>query len=374
MSVLIICDYYLPGSRSGGPASSIFGLSKLFLEFDISCQIYTRNTDWKDKNKYTEFESNLWEHTPYGLVYYSSRIYRLLLVLIRKNPKTIILNSVFSRLTILTLLYYVIFRRFSMINNLILYPRGELNNEAISDSKIKLIYLKYFFKPIIKILSVKLIATSHRERMDLACFDIEIAAELPNLPRLNNGLIKNSFSRSIDLLFVGRLDPIKGLKEFISSLPAIGTVNLDVVGPIGDRWYHAELLKLVNSLNEEHLKVRFLGYRDWLALTKIYDEYNYIVLPSFTENYGHSLIEAMSYGLVPIISKGVPYSMTVEKLDSGFTFDHESIKEDLLNIFEQVSLLTEEQFKLKQAINDRVIRNAIKITKEDTISFYELHN
>ena len=373
MSLLIICDYYLPGTRSGGPVSSIYGLSNLFNEMNVSCQIFTRNKDWGKNKSYTSNKSNSWLNTEYGRVYYASSPIRLINVLLRQKPKSVILNSVFSRFTIMTFLVFIISKNYIGINNIFLYPRGEFNDKALANSYFKKTYLKFFFKPISRSLGVKFIVTSELERRDLLGKKLRVIANLPNFPRLNRTQNISSFANTNRLLFVGRLDPIKGLKEFILSVPKHKIIHLDLVGPVGDVQYFEELSVVAKRARTHGMKVTFLGYKSWLELTELYPKYSYIVLPSHTENFGHSLFESMSYGLVPLISTGVPYSAVISQTKSGYIFDHKTIVEDLDKIFNDIESLSKDDYLTKQSLNSHQLKSTTSNVKIKTKKFYELY-
>lgn len=124
------------------------------------------------------------------------------------------------------------------------------------------------------------------------------------------------------LLFVGRIHPVKGLENLIRAWgmavgrnrEADGSRQL-VVG--GERWrlrvvgpdeggYLARLKTLVASLELKD-RVEFVGSRFGGELQKEYDDCDCLVLPSFTENFGATVVDAMAYGKPVIASTFTPW-------------------------------------------------------------------
>ncbi|WP_298128389.1 glycosyltransferase [Ferrovum sp.] len=123
-------------------------------------------------------------------------------------------------------------------------------------------------------------------------------------------LIQNSQQQNQKrVLFLSRIHPKKGLENLIR---AWGCINKNytewelVIAGVGDSAYEASLKSLSSSLGLQNL--RWIGpvYGD--KKVKTYRESSLFVLPSFSENFGMAVAEAMSYGLPCIASKGTPWS------------------------------------------------------------------
>lgn len=120
---------------------------------------------------------------------------------------------------------------------------------------------------------------------------------------------KKKQRKSIDLLFVGRLDPEKGVEFLIKSLPDVVVekpdLKLFVVGEGSERHYLESLTKKLSlSKNVSFLgKVPFDQIKDYYALSSIF------VMPSiYMEQFGLVGIEAMANSLPVIASDrgGIP--------------------------------------------------------------------
>ena len=120
------------------------------------------------------------------------------------------------------------------------------------------------------------------------------------------------------LLFVGRIHPVKGLSNLIRAWslvqdPTCSTCStwlkkqwkLRFVGP--DEANHLSFLKSeVRSLGLEG-SVEFAGPRFGSELSAEYDNCDCLVLPSFTENFGATVVDAMAHGKPCIASTFTPW-------------------------------------------------------------------
>ena len=114
------------------------------------------------------------------------------------------------------------------------------------------------------------------------------------------------------LLFVGRIYPVKGLVNLIHAWSLVQDSTgpqihwkLRIVGP--DQAGHLACLKSeVRSLNLES-SVEFPGPKYGEELSQEYDNCDCLVLPSFTENFGVTVVDAMAHGKPCIASTFTPW-------------------------------------------------------------------
>ena len=110
------------------------------------------------------------------------------------------------------------------------------------------------------------------------------------------------------LLFLSRIHPVKGVKELLhafkqAELPADWV--LSIVGP-EDKQYGAEVKKLCGELNLNS-RVNFFGSINDTDKWQHYADADVFVLPSFSENFGIVIAEAMAAGLPVITTTGTPW-------------------------------------------------------------------
>lgn len=106
------------------------------------------------------------------------------------------------------------------------------------------------------------------------------------------------------LLYMGRLDPIKGLENLLDTMAHLdGRARLAVYGA-GDPDYTASLHDRASRLGP---RVTFHGHVEGEAKTRAFAEADLCVLPSFTENFGLVVAEALAHGVPVVASDRTPW-------------------------------------------------------------------
>lgn len=116
------------------------------------------------------------------------------------------------------------------------------------------------------------------------------------------------------ILFVGRIQPIKGIDSLIRAMALVlrnrpvlrGNLDLTIIGGAGDPTTDGELARLHmlrESLGIGDL-VTFLGSRDQDTLVNYYNAASIVVAPSHYESFGMVALEAMACG-TPVIASDV---------------------------------------------------------------------
>ena len=110
------------------------------------------------------------------------------------------------------------------------------------------------------------------------------------------------------LLFLGRLDPIKNLIGLISAFSAAGLRDwrLLIVGP-DDLGHGDKLRKHIDFLRVSE-RVTLCPPRYGAAKSELFSSSDALVLPSFSENFGAVVVEALAHGLPVVVSSGAPWS------------------------------------------------------------------
>jgi glycosyltransferase involved in cell wall biosynthesis len=114
---------------------------------------------------------------------------------------------------------------------------------------------------------------------------------------------------ALRLLFLGRLDPIKGLENLLSACrlldesPAVPW-TLTVAGG-GDEAYVARLARLGGDLGRS--RVHFVGELDGAGKRRAFEAADVLLLPSHSESFGIVAAEALAHGVPVIASRGTPW-------------------------------------------------------------------
>ncbi len=160
-------------------------------------------------------------------------------------------------------------------------------------------------------------ATSEQEYADIRAYGLrQPIAVIPNgidLPPAGRGLPNNR-----KLLYLGRIHPIKGLENLLHAWASLFAANpsweLDLCGP-GDEPYRSEIAKLAQDLRLE--RVTFSGPAYGADKDRKYREADLFVLPSFSENFGMSVAEALAFGVPVVTTTGTPWAQLARN-DAGW--------------------------------------------------------
>lgn len=133
---------------------------------------------------------------------------------------------------------------------------------------------------------------------------------------------KASAGGSLRLLFVSRIHPKKGFEILLSALASKATdfdVELVVAGDFSDDAYREKIEAFLGELTN-NVTVRFLGHVSLERLTELYDTSDLFVLPSYTENFGIAIAEALGHGLPVVTTVHTPW-LEVKTRNAGYVIE-----------------------------------------------------
>lgn len=114
------------------------------------------------------------------------------------------------------------------------------------------------------------------------------------------------------VLFLGRLDPKKGIENLIESLAGLPPYVSAKICGTGDEGYVDALRQLVRNLRVES-RVQFEGHVDGAEKARAFFETDVCVVPSHTENFGMVVAESLAHGTPVVASTGTPWKKLDEK-------------------------------------------------------------
>ncbi|MEM3765629.1 MAG: glycosyltransferase family 4 protein [Candidatus Bathyarchaeia archaeon] len=163
----------------------------------------------------------------------------------------------------------------------------------------------------------------------------------------------NESSRSYNLiLFVGRIERIKGLHILIDALQYVDIpAHLVIIGPKRDKKYAEQIEKEVSMINKKGFhKVEFLGSMKQSDLAKWYHKASIVVCPYLVETYSNVVRESLACG-TPVVSTG---SHIIEDGSDGILLTAAKAK-DLANCI--AKLLKDKNMREKLGMEGRVLVN-----------------
>lgn len=375
MKVLQICPAYYPAISIGGPIFSTLTFSELITKkHDLTTLTTQLGLDKNDLikfeyNKIVKISSNhniiykKFHGYPHFTFSFSSFVWLLKEL---KKYDLIVLQGVWNFPFIIA----------SILSNLynkkyIVFPHGQLYSETfnLKSSRIKKIFYKLFIKSMLKKASYIIFTTNDEKTQVTNFLDIPLSSMIiPNVIKKSDfnllkrtNFFRNKFNINSEtkvLLHFGRITKKKGLEFTISALKNLldsgYDVTLIVVGG-DDEDYKKDIVKLINlyGLNDV---VHFTGLLDRSQSKMALMDSDIFILPSYSENFGIAIVEAMLCSLPVIISNKVGISIEIEQDNAGKVLNFVDIENSLPRAIEDL-LLNE---KLRREMGEKGKQFAIR--------------
>ncbi len=125
------------------------------------------------------------------------------------------------------------------------------------------------------------------------------------------------------VLFLSRIHPVKNIECLLDAWPWVHRVLPDarlVVAGDGEVEYVNGLKAKAHSLQGGHC-IEFTGFVEGARKSHMLTSASVFVLPSFQENFGVAVMEAVSYGLPVVISRHVQLASFIEQQELGHVID-----------------------------------------------------
>lgn len=194
-----------------------------------------------------------------------------------------------------------------------------------------------------------------------------------NKLRIRPNFIEENKSKLFDqresnkILSVGRLEDQKNYLFLINSLRNLSNWQVDIVGS------GSQKRALEKIADEVELKVNFVGNLKYEELERLYQNYKFYISTSKFEGNPKTVLEAMSFGCVPIVSNISNHTEIVKHNFNGFVFDlNES---SIIKIFENEivsldNLETISQNVSKSLINTNSLEKIANLVHQDYLEIF----
>lgn len=204
---------------------------------------------------------------------------------------------------------------------LVVSPRGTLSSRARqSGSVVKRLFWPLVQKPALSATAC-FHATAESEYEDIRRMGfrqpvaiIPNGIDIPACVSKQGGIIRT-------LLFLGRVHPIKGLDMLLPAWQVVQDRYPDwrmvIAGPDNDG-YLGQMQQLAVRLQLK--RTQFVGALKGRQKWDAYREADIFVLPTYSENFGMAVAEALAAGVPAIVSKGAPWQ-GLEKKRAGWWID-----------------------------------------------------
>lgn len=354
--IVVFIGGYLPGKKYGGPVTSIENFVNQFSDiYDI--RIICNDHDFKESKRY-ETISLGWNKVGNALVYYTNeKNYS------EKNFQEII-SDFSSRIICFYLsgVYYIKMNynaiKVSRKHNIpvILAPRGDLMKSTIAMKSYKKKIKKLVFLNVVKLLrvfrGVFFQATSDEEDYGAKRYlgiPSDYIYNIPNLPVVYKKKKQiNKKKNTLHILFISRLmvkkNPLLAI-QIIEKVDPKYNIIFDIYGPKEDISYWKKCEEAIESanINNERLKINYLGSLNPEEAKDIYRQYDCFLFPTASENYGHVIVEAMFSDCPVILSKGTTPWDDYNN-NGGYVIELQK-KDDFVNVIEKLARMDNIEYK-----------------------------
>ncbi len=355
MKILHIVPTYLPATRYGGPIYSVHGLCKALAAIGHEVHVFTTNVDGdKDSDvplrKPVDLDGvKIWYFPSKHLrrLYYCPSLLKALNLKL-KTFDILHLHSIFLWPT------WAAARAARRLKKpYIISPRGMLVKKLARKKNrlIKMLWLHLIERKNIENASA-VHFTSSIEEEEAYKFDFKMQTTfvIPNGIDIKSGEvseggvseeIKQLVDRKPFLLFIGRINWKKGLDRLIPALSYIPKANLIIAGNDEENYTPAlESLALKHSVRDRIIFTGPVYGSDKMFLIK---NASISVLPSYSENFGNTVLEAMSEGCPVAVTPEVGASEIVAMTGAGLVLngDPDTFGKGINNVLSNKPLLEE---------------------------------
>ena len=185
-------------------------------------------------------------------------------------------------------------------------------------------YFRYLDRPSLeKSGGVHFTTSAERDEAEWHGIDFEKRGHVVPPPLLDAQLSIKEKEVSPTVLFLSRLHPKKNIECLLDAWPGVQKVSnaarLIIAGD-GDPEY-VQQLKAYARLRDPNNQIEFVGFVAGEDKARLMAASTVFVLPSFQENFGVAVMEAIGAGLPVVISKYVQLASYVEQHDLGHVIE-----------------------------------------------------
>lgn len=315
ITVLCINPVYLPGIKHGGPVRTLSNMIAA-LGDEVTFKVVAADRDLGDTLPYPDIVPGQWyKHGKADVLYLAPKQRSLgsyLQTLNEIDYDVLYLNNYFA-----TGCQYILFgKRCGLIppKPLIMAPRGSFAPEALSSKVYKKTPTLWINRISGMLKHVLWHVTSDNEQRDLQRIVGQQGRifNIPNLPAYppQNVLQAEPPSKETGMArvaFLARVLPNKNLHYALERMQQVrGQIEYDIYGNIENQDYWAKCVSLIQML-PSNVQVNYCGVLPFDQVHAVLHQYHGLLLPTQFENFGHSILEAMSVGCIPVISDQTPW-------------------------------------------------------------------
>jgi glycosyltransferase involved in cell wall biosynthesis len=350
ITILQITPSYKPAYVYGGPTRSISKLCEELLKSNFQVRVLTTTANGSnelpvetekvlkvDKVEVQYFKRITKDHTHFS----PSLLWQLIKLIkaAKQDPAHKLLIHIHSWWNIVALSALFISRWYQV--PVVLSARGMLTSYSCNNrnSFYKTLIHQHLGSKLLQNLAIH--ATTTKEAKDIRSLllnykKIYIIPNMVNIPLLGKSVsISTPFSSTLHLLFLSRIEEKKGLFCLFAALSTLDLPWKLTIAGTGDTNYILQLKKLTEVLNI-HQQINWLGEVNDKEKFSLYRHSDFLILPSFNENFANVVIESLAVGTPVIVSHEVGLADYIAENNMGWVTNN--VPTDLKNCIHLAAL------------------------------------
>ena len=361
--ILIIYDYFTPAFKAGGPIQSLTNMVRLLAgRYDF--YVLARDVDLDGtkldvtRNEWLDFEGK-------AKVFYASEgnmgFHAVSHCIQEVGPDVVYINGLFS---LFAMVYPLLNNAVKEKNHrrYLIAPRGMFQEGALALKAAKKKLFLMVMKPFMKAGNVAWHATDEQEKRDIIKHMGRKAsvATAGNVPAVVQESVSPHFEgeelRLVTVALVAQKKNHLALLKLLRAYKGERKITYGIYGPVKDENYWQECQTLIEDM-PENVEVNYHGAVEPVKVPGVLAGYHCFVLPTFGENFGHSIFEALAAGLPVMISDKTPWQ-NLEAEGAGWIFNLDK-KGDFDRAFDELISVTSEELKRRGVIARKMAENYI---------------
>lgn len=334
--ITIIYDYFTPAFKAGGPTQSLANLVSNVTKLPIKVICTNKDLD----GTVLKVPTDSWCQVDHALVWYASEKSQKSIDSLIETDDILFINSIFSH----HFDYGSLLK--SKAKRKIISPRGMLDKGSLSQKAWKKkIYLTYW-----KLMGFHKLcewhASSEEEKKGIQkVFGKQSKIwVVPNFPRIIPFQTEEKKQGQLTLISIAVISPMKNHLLVLEALKNVkAAITYHIYGPIKDANYWEECKAAIQQLHE-NIEVHFHGDVIPEKVPEALSKAHIAILPSKSENFGHSIFEALTAGKPVITSHHTPWNQLKES-NAGINVDIEK-SEELSNAISFFAAMNHEDFQI----------------------------
>ena len=305
--IFITIPWFLPAFRAGGPVQSIANLVKECDE-EVEYFIFCGDVDLNGA-ALENIEADKWvEYNEHTRVWYNGP---------EKISDTLVKQVEFIKPDILFIVglfswhYNIVPLLFCKGPRKILSTRGMLHPGALSQKRWKKEIYLHAFKLLEYHYSIHFHATDEEEKSYILNkfgkpANVFVAGNFPN--KISLLPLAHKKPMQLKMVSIAVISPMKNILLVLEALKeCVEEIEFNIYGPVKDEEYWDVCRQEIKRL-PQNIKVNYHREIEPQKISDALKDAHVFVLPSKSENFGHSIYEALSAGRPVITSKNTPWN------------------------------------------------------------------